>query len=205
MAEPAYPLAFLERDDGESWPAQGDWTYRDYLRLPVDGQRYEILRGVLYVTPSPIFDHQFSVGRLHYYLEGLALEDDLGIFLLAPFDIRLPRRLADPVEPDIVFFRKGSEPQAGDKYFKGVPDLVIEVLSPGTRKVDQQVKFEVYQEAGVPEYWLVDPKARTVLVYCLGDEGKYVELSRGGDGEEVTSAVLPGLRLEVSKIFLPRR
>jgi Uma2 family endonuclease len=65
--------------------------------------------------------------------------------------------------------------------------------------------MEAYRAAGISEYWLVDPRALTVVVYQLDGEGRYVELSRGGDGDIVTSAVLPGLRLEVSKIFLPRR
>jgi Uma2 family endonuclease len=204
MAEPVSPLALPETASGRSWPAQGRWTYEDYLRLPEDGRRYEVLRGVLYVTPAPLFEHQFSVGRLYLHLERVALEKDLGIFLLAPFDIRLPRRLADPVEPDLVFFRKGNAPQEGDKSFRGVPDLVIEVLSPGTRRIDQRIKREVYQEAGIPEFWMVDPKARTLVVLRLDDAGVYAEISRDGEEGVVTSATLPGLRLKVSDIFLPR-
>ncbi len=184
------------------WPAQGEWTYEDYLRLPEDGQRYEVLRGVLHVTPAPIYVHQFSVIRLGYYLTHRILEGDLGVLLTAPFDIRLPGRLADPVEPDLVFFRKGNEPQVEDKNFSGVPDLVIEVLSPGTRKVDERIKMPIYREAGIPEYWLVNPKARTVLIYRLSEDGaRYVEWARGGEGDVVGSAVLSGLRLAVSAIF----
>ena len=137
MAEPAYPLALLDDVDGQAWPAQGEWTYEDYLRLPADGRRYEVVRGFLCVSPAPNFEHQFSVGRLHLHLERFALERDLGLFLLAPFDIRLPQRLADPVEPDLVFFRKGNEPRKGDSSFEGVPDLVIEVLSPKTSRIDR--------------------------------------------------------------------
>ena len=146
MAEPAYPLALLE-NDGQTWPAQGEWTYEDYLRLPEGGQRYEVLRGVLHVTPVPAYGHQFSIWRLSVELSRPILEQDLGVLLMAPFDIRLPNRLADPVEPDLVFFRKGNEPQADDKDFTGVPDLVIEVLSPGTRKVDERIKMPIYREA----------------------------------------------------------
>ena len=201
MAEPAYPLSFLE-EDGHTWPAQGEWTYEDYLRLPEDGRRYEVLQGVLHMTPAPIYDHQFSVIRLGYYLTHLILEGDLGILLTAPFDIRLPRKLADPVEPDLVFFRKGNEPKPGDKSFEGIPDLVIEVLSPGTRRVDERIKMSIYREAGIPEYWLVDPKARRVVIYRLSDEGeRYVEWARGGEGDAVGSKALPGLRLAVSGIF----
>jgi Uma2 family endonuclease len=201
MAEPAYPLISLE-NDGHDWPAQGEWTYEDYLRLPEDGQRYEVLQGVLYVTPAPIYDHQYAVIRLGYYLTHLILENDLGVLLTAPFDIRLPRKLADPVEPDLVFFRKGNEPHAGDKNFAGVPDLIIEVLSPGTRRVDERIKMSIYREAGIPEYWLVDPKTRTVLIHRLSEDGEhYVEWARGGERNVVGSTVLSGLRLAVSEIF----
>jgi len=201
MGEPAYPLDFLE-SDGQSWPVQGTWTYEDYLRLPDDGRRYEVLRGVLYVTPSPIYDHQFAVIRLGYYLTDFILKNDLGVLLPAPFDVRLPRKLADPVEPDLLWVRKGNEPKAGDKDFSGVPDLVVEVLSPGTRGRDQGIKVSIYQEAGIPEYWLVDPKARTVVIYGQSEDGRrYVEWARGGVEDVVGSTVLAGLRLAVDKIF----
>ena len=108
------------------------------------------------------------------------------------------------MEPDLIFFRKGNEPQSGDKLFTGVPDLVVEVLSPKTRRVDKGTKLEIYQEAGVPEYWLVDPLSRTVVFYRLGDAGVYVESVSAGEGKTVTTAALPGLRLAVSKIFPPR-
>lgn len=201
MGEPAYPLDLLE-NDGQTWPVQGTWTYEDYLRLPDDGQRYEVLQGVLCLTPAPTYDHQFSVWRLSYELSRLILDGDLGVLLMSPFDIRLPRELADPVEPDLVFFRKGNEPKAGDKSFEGVPDLVVEVLSPGTRQRDERIKKSIYQEAGIPEYWLVDPKSRTIVIHRLHEDGKrYAEWARGGMGDVVGSVALAGLRLPVSRIF----
>lgn len=201
MAQPAYPLTLLE-DDGQTWPEQGDWTYEDYLRLPEDGRRYEVLRGVLYVTPSPIYDHQFSVVNLTLELGSFIRKGDLGVLLVAPFDIRLPQRLADPVEPDLMFFRKGNEPRRGDKSFTGVPDLVIEVLSPGTSRLDKRIKMSIYREAGIPEYWLVDPATRTVVIHRISDDGRrYVEHARGETGDVVGSTVLAGLRLSVSEIF----
>lgn len=203
MNEPAYPLT--PSDDGDLWPGPGYWTFEDYLRLPDDGQRYEVLRGSLYVTPAPAYDHQFPVTKLTSFLDVFVTKRDLGVLLVAPFDVRLPRRLADPVEPDLVFFRKGNEPQSGDKYFVGVPDLVIEVLSPKSRRVDGGTKLEIYQEAGIPEYWLVDPLSRTVVIFRLGEAGAYVQGARVGEGKTVTSTVLPGLRLAVSKIFPAKR
>lgn len=200
MSEPAYPLALPEE---QPWPAQGEWTYEDYLRLPEDGQRYEVIRGVLYVTATPTRIHQYVVGELFSLLRRVVRRRRLGLVLFAPFDIRLPDRIADPVEPDLMFFRKGNEPRnEEDSYFQGVPDLVAEVLSPSTRRRDQRIKFAAYRDAGVPEYWIVDPKTRTMVVYVLSHDGRsYAELCRGGAGESVVSAVLPGLRIEVEELF----
>jgi Uma2 family endonuclease len=200
MSEPAYPLALPEE---QRWPTQGKWTYEDYLRLPDDGQRYEVIHGVLYVTATPTWPHQYAVWTLGYLLQEFVRKHGLGTVAGAPFNIRLPYRIADPVQPDLFFFRTGREPKADGSDFHGVPDLVVEVLSPSTRRRDQTIKLDAYREAGVPECWLVDPKGRTATVHVLSeDRSRYVELCRAGTGESVTSTVLPGLRVEVGALFL---
>src|SRR5690349_8409193 len=98
MAEPAYNLALPEREDGRRWPTQGEWTYEDYLRLPrfpETGQRYEVIRGVLYVSATPTVSHQFAVMRLSARLDGFVSENELGLALIAPFDIKLPREIGN--------------------------------------------------------------------------------------------------------------
>jgi Uma2 family endonuclease len=198
MTEPAYVLP--RQDDGQSWPLQGDWTYEDYLRLPDDGQRYEVIRGFLYVTAAPTYKHQYVAGRFNRQVDAFVEDHRLGVVLMAPFDILLPFGIGTPVEPDVVFFRAGNEPHWEAKNFQGVPDLVAEVLSPKTRHRDQKVKLEAYRDAGVPEYWMLDPDARRVVVLALR-ERTYTELCRGGIGEEVWSSVLPGFRLKVVSLF----
>src|SRR5688572_29149774 len=128
MAEPALPLATLE--DGQGWPAQGEWTYQDYLRLPDDGKRYEVIRGVLYVAASPNYDHQYTVTQLTAQLLRFVQANGLGVVLAGPFDVILPEGIATPVEPDLLFIRKENQPRRGDANFRGVPDLLVEVLSP---------------------------------------------------------------------------
>ncbi len=205
MAEPAYTKILPHPEDGHAWPAQGEWTYEDCQRLPEDGQRYEVIRGHLYVSPPPIYDHQYVVGQLYWHLSGFVRQGDLGVVLMAPFDVLLPKRIASPVEPDLLFIRTENLPRKGDKYFAGVPDLVVEVLSPSTRRVDTRIKLEAYRDAGVPEYWVVDPKAETVVIYSLSGDGKsYVELCRGAVGDIVGSAVLPGLRVPAAGLFPPQ-
>jgi Uma2 family endonuclease len=141
-------------------------------------------------------------GNLQFLLRSFVQERDLGVVLYAPFDVKLPYRIGAPVQPDILFFRKGNTPDWEDKDFEGVPDLVAEVLSPGTRHRDRTIKLQAYQDAGVPEYWLVNPEARSVRVYVL-EKGSYVELVRGGAGDTVWSSVLPGFRVNVTDLFMP--
>jgi Uma2 family endonuclease len=136
-------------------------------------------------------------------LDRFVSERELGVVLPAPFDVLLPVGIASPVEPDVMFFRAGNEPGEDDKSFQGVPDLVAEVLSPRTRSRDRKIKLQAYQDAGIPEYWMVDPDARSVVVHVRQD-GRYVELCRGGMRGKVRSAVLPGFEVEVAGLF-PRR
>jgi len=200
MSEPAHILDH----DGNDWPAPGEWTYQDYLRIPRrgDGRRFEVIRGVLYVTATPTFPHQYAVGEIFSFLREFGRRHQLGLALVAPFNIRLPERIGDPMAPDVMFFRKGNEPRDDGSDFQGVPDLVVEVLSPSTRRRDQTVKLEAYRDAGVAEYWIADPRARTVAVYGLSeDRTGYVELGRYEKEGEVVSALLPGLRVPVNEIF----
>ena len=204
MTEPARPLTLPDREGARRWPAQGKWTLEDYRQLPEDGQRYEVIRGHLYVSPAPTILHQRILHRLDRALDHFVVAHGLGEVLAAPLDVLLPRGIATPVEPDLIFFRTGNKPRAGASNFSGVPDLVIEVLSPGTRRLDTQVKLPAYLDAGIPEVWHADSQDRTLVVYGLSEDRKsYVVVSRGGEGETVVSRVLAGFRVEVSEIFAP--
>jgi len=198
MAEPALPLASFE--DGQGWPAQGEWTYEDYLRLPDDGQRYEVIRGVLYVAPAPNYDHQLAHSQLFRALSNHIAENHLGVLLSTPFDVILPEGIATPVEPDLLFIKEENRPRRGDKNFQGVPDLLVEILSPSTRSYDRKTKLAAYRDAGVREFWLVDPQTLSVVIYGWKD-GQFTELKRGGEGDEVSSIVLPGFRVQVGQLF----
>ena len=135
-------------------------------------------------------------------VHGTALAHDLGEVLPAPLDILLPRGLATPVQPDLVFFRTGNQAPADALNFQGIPDLVVEVLSPSTRWLDINIKLPACRDAGVPEVWHADPQARTFVIYGLSEDRKsYVELAHGGKGDRVASRLLPGLEIEVSRIF----
>ncbi len=141
----------LATPDKAPWPAQGEWTFDDYARLPDDGQRYEIIEGVLYVTPAPGFDHQHVVQQIAVAFELWLRDHPGGIALTAPFDVHLPG-IARPVQPDVLFIAAQRRPAPGDNFFQGAPDLVVEVLSPSTMRVDRYIKFEAYERASVREY-----------------------------------------------------
>lgn len=197
MAEPAYNVYH----DRSSWPEQGSWTWDDYLQLPNDGQRYEIIHGTLYVSPAPRYIHQLVTTRLASFLTRFVLERDLGAVLAAPLDVLLPD-VANPVQPDIVFLKSENLPHPDAQNFEGVPDLVVEVLSPATSRIDQHVKFGAYEAAGIREYWLIEPKLQTVLVYNLDNTSReYREFGRFGVDESACSEVLAGFEVKVSDLF----
>lgn len=193
------PLAEVE----QNWPTQGEWTYEDYLRLPDDGNRYEIIERVLYVTNAPNYDHQFTVSEFHLQLGSVVKEKKLGVVLTAPFEIHLPG-IAQPVQPDVFFIAAQRQPRPGDKFFEGAPDIIVEVLSPASVRLDRAIKLNAYERGGVREYWLADPRTRFVEIYVLSPESsEYVLLGQFGPGEQLQSAVLPDLALVVDELFVP--
>ncbi|MFC1466785.1 MAG: Uma2 family endonuclease [Candidatus Brachytrichaceae bacterium NZ_4S206] len=187
-------------------PRQGEWTYEDYLALPDDGNRYEIIDGVLYVANAPSYDHQFTVGELFAQLHQHVKERGLGVVITAPFEVHLPG-IAKPVQPDVLFIAAARQPQAGARFFEGAPDLIVEVLSPGSMRLDYYVKFGAYERAGVREYWIADPRTRTVVVYALGpgEESalEYALFGAFGPGEQIRSSVLPDLAIALDPLFVP--
>lgn len=180
-------------------PEQGQWTYEDWLRLPDDGFRYEVLNGVLYMTPPPAIRHQSVSHNLELAIGSFVKERRRGVVLSAPCGVCLPGQPV-PVQPDILFVRAERRDIIGEEYVEGAPDLVVEVLSPSNWLYDRTEKFRVYQEAGVPEYWIVDYRARTVEVFVL-EEGTYALLGKSGVGEVAHSKVLQGFEVAVDEVF----
>jgi len=182
------------------WPQQGQWAYADYLRLPDDGKRYEIIEGVLYVANAPSVEHQFVVMKISGQVDSFVSQHRLGMVLTAPIEVHLSGTTR-PVQPDILFIRTENQPSPGTQFFDGVPDLTVEVISPSSIRLDRTVKFDAYERAGVAEYWIVDPKARLVEVYTLA-RGEYALLGQYTGDEIITSNVLAGLQIKASGLFL---
>ena len=180
-------------------PEQGQWTYEDWLRLPDDGFRYEVLNGVLYMTPPPRIRHQSVSHNLELALGNFVKEHRRGVVLSAPCGVRLPGQPV-PIQPDILFVRAERRDIIGEEYVEGAPDLVVEVLSPSNWLYDRTEKFRAYQEAGVLEYWIVDYSARTIEVFVL-EGSTYALLGRFGAGETVHSQVLGDFQVAVDEVF----
>lgn len=189
--------------DVKTRPSPGQWTYEDYLQLPDDGNRYEIIEGVLYVTSAPTYDHQFVVSEILFQLKLCVREQDLGVVLTAPFEVHLSES-SRPVQPDVLFIKRDRQPEPGAKFFAGPPDLVVEVISPSSVRTDQVIKFRAYEKAGVPEYWLINPKTRSLKVFTLSEQ-EYTLLGQFTDDEPIESAVLPQLNIKTSSLFQPAR
>jgi Uma2 family endonuclease len=184
------------------FPRQGQWTETDYLSLPETNRIVELSNGRLVVVDLPTDPHQFAVGELFAIMRENVRAHHLGHLRVAPLRVRLwPGKFR---EPDIVFLSDANGDRRGEEFW-GVPDLVVEVLSPrtehssGTERTDRLEKFEEYAKAGIAEYWLVDPKARTIEVYCLR-EGAYHLLGKWSASETAHSEIMPGLKVKVAEI-----
>ncbi len=183
----------------QTWPEQGQWTYEDFLRLPDDGNRYEIIDGVLYMTNAPDPEHQYAVGEIFGELRNFVKANNLGIVYAAPIEVHLPG-IAQPVQPDVLFIAAERRHIVREKFIEGAPDLIVEVLSQSTNRLDRRVKFDAYERAGVREYWIVNPKLRSIEVYSLV-RGEYALHGEYGPREKLTSEVLPGLELLTDTVF----
>ncbi|MFW6078787.1 MAG: Uma2 family endonuclease [Gemmatimonadota bacterium] len=145
------------------------WSYAEFARLPSDdGNRYEVIAGELHVTPSPRPLHQTIVARLDRLLGGFVERHGLGWVAPGPIDVLFAE--GDYLAPDLVFVRRERMGIVSERGLERAPDLVVEVLSGSTAGRDRGIKRERYARYGVPEYWVVDPKARRIEV-CRQGEG----------------------------------
>jgi Uma2 family endonuclease len=173
-------------------------TYQDYVLLPDDGKRYEILDGDLYVTPSPTARHQRVSRNLFMSLGQHVRDNGLGEVFFAPLDVILAEESI--AQPDILFISNERLPIVRD-WVHGAPDLVIEILSPGTRERDRTLKRHLYARYGVRELWLVDPEARTVELFHLDPFSESPPILFA-ERDTLSSRVLPSLRLALETIWV---
>ena len=175
----------------------GTWTYEDLFSLPDDGRRYEIIEGELYEMPSPSSAHAFVIAALIRLLMPLA--DNLGgQWCTAPIDVFFPG--ANPVQPDILVILPGGPARIVPRGIEGAPELLVEVLSPSNRGHDLLTKRALYARAGVREYWLVDPEARTIEILALDGDAFHLTVTASGD-ETPISPLFGPLPITVGDLF----
>ena len=172
------------------------WTYADYCRIPPDRLRHEIIDGRHFVTPAPSPYHQRVSRRLEYQLMQKIEETGRGEVFDAPIDVHLGR--GSLVQPDLLVLRNANRSIVGPRKLTGVPDLLIEILSPRTRRHDRKRKKRRYERAGVPEFWLVDPDKHIVEQFVLRD-GRYGEPVTSG--ESVRLKILRNVTIDLREVW----
>ena len=176
-------------------------TYDDFVLFPDDGLRHELIDGEHYVTAAPNMKHQRVIGNLHYLIRAWLERNRLGEVFLSPFDVVFTRH--DVVEPDLLYLSHGRAKEVlTAANVQGVPELVIEIGSPSTRKRDETIKKRLYEREGVSEYWVVDPELDAIRVYTRDGArfGRALELSAEA-GDVLTTPLLPGLELRLVDVF----
>jgi len=147
-------------------------TWDAVQQLPDDGKRYEAIEGELYVTPAPSLRHQTISIRLALELARLLMEPGHGSVWHAPLGVHFPST-GEGVQPDLIFVSKGRRGILAPDELKGAPDLVVEILSPGTASRDRGVKLTLYERQGVAEYWIVDHELDAIDVWRFDAEPRH--------------------------------
>ncbi|RTL60902.1 MAG: Uma2 family endonuclease [Sphingobacteriales bacterium] len=182
-----------------------NYTYADYLKWKFE-ERLELIKGKIFkMSPAPSLKHQeISMNlsaTIYNYLKGKSCK-----IFSAPFDVRLPvknkmkdEEITTVVQTDICVICDDSK--LDERGCCGAPDLIVEILSPGNSKKEIKIKFELYEEAGVKEYWIINPVEQNLITYSLHENGKYHNSGLYTDGDIITTLVMPGLEINVSAIF----
>jgi len=178
-------------------PVDTRLTYDDFCLLPDDGKRREIIEGELFVTPSPLTLHQRVVTRLTICLGEFVASHHLGEAFVAPFDVVFSE--FDVVEPDLLFISKARSGVLTHKNVQGAPDLVVEVSSEGTTRVDRSIKLKLYGKFGVQEYWIVDPQGPAAEIYRRGPGGLDLAAQRCV-ADSLTSPLFPAFSVPLRKL-----
>ncbi|HWV29166.1 MAG TPA: Uma2 family endonuclease [Dyadobacter sp.] len=183
----------------------GTYSYADYLKWQFE-ERLELIKGKIFkMSPAPAMRHQQISMRLSSEIWHLLKSRECQVFA-APFDVRLPRfdiqsdkEILTVVQPDISVVCDPSK--IDEKGCLGAPDWIIEILSPGNTRKEMDNKFDVYEESGVKEYWLVEPNDEVIFVYLLDDDGRYFGTKPSTIGQTLTSTTLPDFTIDLNQLF----
>jgi Uma2 family endonuclease len=177
-------------------------TVNEFRRLPEGPPYYQLIKGRLLVSPSPNRYHQDICRNLLVLLQGYLDTHPVGVVYQSPSDVYLTSY--DAYQPDLYFVANANAAILTPQGAAGAPDLVVEILSPGTEHYDRELKRKVYAQSGVKEFWLIDPDAKEIHVHHLNPKGKKPVVVHGVDAQ-FRSALLPGLLVRAEKVFRPSR
>ncbi len=172
------------------------YSYREYACFPNDGFRHEIIDGEHYMSPAPSTNHQRVSRKIQFQLYDQIELKKLGEVFNAPTDVELA--MHDIVQPDLVVVLESQTHIITPKKIKGIPNLVIEILSESNPQHDLILKFEMYQRSGVPEYWIVDPDEQTVQQYFFVD-GRYIDAGKYHD--RIASKTIVGVAVDLTDVW----
>jgi len=180
------------------------YSYADYMQWKFK-ERLELFRGKIYKMGAPNTLHQVVAGNLYGEMRNYLKGKSCQVFI-APFDIRLPiknkkkdNEITTVVQPDVCIVCDPSK--VDERGVCGAPDLVIEILSPGNSQKEVRNKYELYEEAGVKEYWVISPTEQNLVVFLLNAEGKFGNAKMYTNGDKLETAVVPGFSINVTEIF----
>lgn len=180
------------------------YTFADYLTYPED-ERWEIIDGVPYLQASPTPLHQEVLTELVRQMANYLKDKSCKVYP-APFCVRLPlgtekneNEVKNIVEPDISIICDKSK--IDDKGCNGAPDMIIEVISPSSIKMDRVVKFNKYEKAGIKEYWIVEPEQKLVSVVVLQINQKYGRTEIYTEDNKIAVSILPDLVIDLREVF----
>lgn len=174
------------------------FTYEDYMHFPDDRKQYQIVDGEVYVVPAPIPVHQAISMNIGFMVHSFVEKHNLGEIFHAPCDVILSND--NVVQPDIFFISKDRLNIITEKNIAGPPDLVIEILSPYTEKLDRTIKKDLYARYGVLEYWLVDLVVKEIEILTLSGKN-FSAIGIFGIQDTFESTVIKGLAVKVEETF----
>ena len=181
----------------------GIFTYAHLIKLreaTADTRRYEIIDGVLYVSPSPSLSHQYGLIELGARLRDHVRHHKLGIVLVAPFDVKFSPR--DTVQPDILYLTNEQVARVEEQGLTEPPTLVVELLSPSTEGYDRRDKRALYERQGVPHLWFLDPRRHFLDELVLRD-GRYGRAVRQAANAEFRPRLFPDLVVPLAELWWP--
>jgi Uma2 family endonuclease len=170
----------------------------DIWDAPDNDKRYEVIDGELFVSPTPDWEHQRALGKLHLRVGAHVYGRRLGEVVPAPLGVVLDEE--NGVEPDLIYVSNERRNIIVKRGIEGAPDLVVEVLSPSTEGRDRGIKMRRYAAAGIPHYWILDPVTRVLEPYRLGEHG-YELIGRYGPESVVRPELFPGLEIPIDELW----